>query len=235
MKNRLKLKYLVLYVFFCSTSNLFSQTNATYLFVVNKGVSGTLQLNDRYNYEININYSLSEDNSFSFLLSKGNYSQSNDTLKLFDSFNQYSLTFKMDRNIKRNKVKLMSIKSFRWMSNLVIEKISDISNIEKNAKTNKHSIQKLRKVYANNTQYTLYYAEYKDFDFSYCNIFKLKLIKPNTYKLSFFEFVFSEGTFTKNKNEIKLNDNSINHDFYCFILKKYLSCQFAESPISLRK
>jgi hypothetical protein len=225
------LKYIIFCCLFFCTIEAMSQLNATYIFIINDKIDGTIQLNEKYKYEINIDYNISDDNSFSFLLSEGSYRQANEELILSDAFNHYSLRFKILKNAKPNKEKLISINSFSWMQNRKIEKIKDYTNIQEQKIVSKTKMNKLKRNYKRNT---LYYAEYKDFDFTDCNVFKLKFCKPNTYKLKFYEFVISDGIFNKKRDEIVLHDIALNHDFYCYILKDYLKCMFVESTINLK-
>lgn len=232
--NKLKLLYLRCFVicsFFCFPFNSFGQFNATYIFYINSEISGTIQLNDKSHYEINIDFFRNEDNSLSFLLSRGNYKLVEGELKLSDSFNNYSQSFKIDKG-KKN---LAVLNSFGWFHNLSIKKLKDYSSLDNKIFNRASKISQIRKKSKTRENPTLYYSNYNDYLFKDFNVFSLDLRKTNKYYLKFCNFVISEGIFTKKGNEIILHDNSINHNFYGFLSNNYINCYLSEIPLQLKK
>jgi len=176
----------------------------------------TLSDNNKYSLEIINETNISNDISFSLLISNGRYLVQKDKLELIDDFNGYKLYFEI-----MNK-KLHSVNdSFIWLSNRIFNKDSNNGNIfepyrvflNENIKTHFISNKK------NNSKHnTLYYENYKTggVDFS----FTLKLDKNNKATYSFRNLILLEGTFKRHKDNVRcVTDNTLKYPFYFLIYK----------------
>ena len=220
----MKIRLLLFFLLLLLATPCDSQINA--VFTQNIGsITVVYSLDSQQKYEIVIDYQLGEDQSLSFILSKGTYFIKNNFLYLSDGKNKSKFIFQKQPTIGEIKV----INGYIWMKShpiiFIKNKLPEINNYppQKNTPIDKNKLS------------TLYYKKYSDSIFPNQSIFHLTFKKPNLYSFDLMGFKLSDGTFSKSANIIKMHDNSSGNTFISTIYNGTIECTLMYEYILLSK
>ena len=165
------------------------------------------------NYEITIlSNSIAIDIVLNFFFSKGRYHQEGDELFLHDNYNDFELQF------KKHDDKLIPIKSFIFLKNNTFEKPGRYEYIDKpysqRAKIKMSSLEERIGTRSTNAINEIslegtYRGTYR---------FQLLLTEDFHYKYWFEGLLVSKGTWSREDNTLRLEDEVLNHSFTIVVM-----------------
>jgi len=204
--------------FACTSVTTLSQLSAVYSLdnVSGNSTDCCIYLYKNGVYEIVLEEQETVDLISNSQISYGNYTCENKQINLFDLYNGYQMRF-----ILRDDY-IVSIRSFKWLLNRkFLKRDFQIYDDPDSTYLKEKKVEQRRKEFKQicNVEYPMKMGIYKTI-----YGFTLNIKCDRQYVFEYHGIILSEGTWSRNGNELVLVDTVLQYSFFVFIEKEGLNC-----------